>query len=1520
MPIDIDLHAIRPWRNSKNGGFEELCCQLASLEPPTPKATFVRKEGAGGDAGVECYWTLEDGSEYGWQVKYLPELGNSQWQQIDDSVKVALDKHPELIRYMVCLPIDLPDRRQKGQTSLKAKWDARVKKWSGWAAKKGMSVEFIYWGTHELGERLTRDDPHYSGRTLYWFNTKILTAEWFRQKFERARVNVGERYTPELNVELPIAKLFDGLARTPAFASEIQALRRAWHEAISVARRYLKEIDDEVALRALQADLDAAAGCLSTLLDNCLPDIVASFAIEELTKACDDTQEKLYACEEWLRASRSREDDPTLKKKTERLKDVRYAMSRFYGPLSDIKEFFQTHRVHATNSRAVVVLGEAGVGKSHLFCDVAASHTAKGWPALLFLGQQLSYGNPWDSFLSELDLGGQSVEQFLGALDAAAQAVGVRALILIDAINEGSGRELWKDRLLGFLQDISRFPRITVAFSCRSTYSRRLIRSSITEGTLTRVEHRGFAGHEYKAAEIYLGRRGIERPSAPLMAPEFSNPLFLKTCCNALVRLKETVFPKGLRGVTQIFNFFVDSLEEALVERMDIDPSDKIAGRAMKLVADEFATTGQSWMTRDRAKELLETIIPETNYSKSLLFHLIEEGALAADIHYEGSGDNQGIDIIRFAYERFSDHFIAQKLLNDHFDSNQPRRVFHPDAPLGKLVTGNLRWRFGDIIEALSIQVPERCGQELIDLLPPKMREDWWVRQAFINSIIWREPGACGPQTFEWLRRVGPTIGRYVIEETLLKVTTEPGHPFNADMLHRNLMRHPMPDRDAFWSIYLATHFYREDDGSEESIIRTLIKWAWEAEKSAVEDERIRLCAVALAWFLTTSHRIVRDQSTKALVGLLKDRPQIMRGLLTQFREVDDPYLSERLYAAAYGVALHCRDTAELSLLAQGVYELIFAGGDLPPHVLWRDYARGIIEAVVHQHCLPDIIDLDRVRPPYRSPWPLKISTEEELKAYDEKGSGQIRFSVIGQDFGTYVIGPEVSAWSETSLLAPRPITEQELFDSFFQRIEERNDQSQIAACKRMLKAIAALRKYAPFLLSELVTGDASPKDEKKAAIKILKTKRENAIQAFVNTLSPDEQETFLRYIKHHLCEGWRCNGPGTHAVMFDTNKAKRWICKRAYDFGWTIERFGDFERDYGHSADRSPPGIERMGKKYQWLALHEFLSRQSDNLYLLGRWGNEVSIQFQGPWQLGCRDIDPSLLVRHTQDKPFAKWPDPVWWRPFGVIYPDLTTGERVNWLWSKAGFPDIVNLLKVTQPKSGRKWFVLDSFSWWLEGRDEYSPNVPPWRDTWTRIQSCLVARSDGDKLKKFLSGKDRRDYHEFNADRADSKFFIGEYPWHPACAGMGADWVPASEGFRGLPVPILIPTLIYQCEIGTRDHSIEETINLKVPSPWLVKEMNLRLTDGHQLSYVDAAGRGVFFDPSVGEPGPSAALVDRDKFLALLEANNLTILWVIGGEKGLYGHHGDKFYGRQILGAVYYWDGSQIVGKRWITEERP
>jgi len=94
---ELNFSNIRNHDGSSDNGFEELVCQLAHLSPPENADYFVRKDGAGGDAGVECYWKLNDGSEHAWQAKYfLNSLESNQWSQISKSVKTALEKHPNL--------------------------------------------------------------------------------------------------------------------------------------------------------------------------------------------------------------------------------------------------------------------------------------------------------------------------------------------------------------------------------------------------------------------------------------------------------------------------------------------------------------------------------------------------------------------------------------------------------------------------------------------------------------------------------------------------------------------------------------------------------------------------------------------------------------------------------------------------------------------------------------------------------------------------------------------------------------------------------------------------------------------------------------------------------------------------------------------------------------------------------------------------------------------------------------------------------------------------------------------------------------------------------------------------------------------------------------------------------------------------------------------------------------------------------------------------------------------------------
>jgi hypothetical protein len=90
------------------------------------------------------------------------------------------------------------------------------------------------------------DDPLYAGRVRYWFDHTLLDASWFKQRFAEARMDLGERYTPETNVDLPIRRTLLAFGRDPVVQKEIDnwlnKLEEARYRAIdSLDRRVSQE-------------------------------------------------------------------------------------------------------------------------------------------------------------------------------------------------------------------------------------------------------------------------------------------------------------------------------------------------------------------------------------------------------------------------------------------------------------------------------------------------------------------------------------------------------------------------------------------------------------------------------------------------------------------------------------------------------------------------------------------------------------------------------------------------------------------------------------------------------------------------------------------------------------------------------------------------------------------------------------------------------------------------------------------------------------------------------------------------------------------------------------------------------------------------------------------------------------------------------------------------------------------------------------------------------------------------------
>ena len=182
---DIDFRNIRPLV-SEQSGFEEFCCQLARRDSEVPTGSrFVRLRGEGGDGGVECYWVLKNGDEWGYQAKLHFALRKSQ---IEGSIRTAIDVHPRLKRYTVCLPFDLTGqtgrkRKQGGAARGEMqKWDQYVAEWRKIAASRDLDLDIRLWTKSELRDRLLRAD-NVAGRLRFWFgNLSLFDPNWFSRQ------------------------------------------------------------------------------------------------------------------------------------------------------------------------------------------------------------------------------------------------------------------------------------------------------------------------------------------------------------------------------------------------------------------------------------------------------------------------------------------------------------------------------------------------------------------------------------------------------------------------------------------------------------------------------------------------------------------------------------------------------------------------------------------------------------------------------------------------------------------------------------------------------------------------------------------------------------------------------------------------------------------------------------------------------------------------------------------------------------------------------------------------------------------------------------------------------------------------------------------------------------------------------------------------------------------------------------------------------------------------------------------
>lgn len=1213
-------------------------------------------------------------------------------------------------------------------------------------------------------------------------NHKLPLPEWLERHARRVEHDAGPRYTREAHVDSEVSQVFDWLLARP----------KAIHALDSMLSEIWQKLDDP-GFAPFKPDLQRIA---SALRED--PRWATPPDFDLIAHTLDQLEDKAWELEH------AAESGPPSSSTSDQYRRYRFTQVAVHA--RDALHLLRDYASFAQN-RVLLLTGPAGQGKTHTLVHEIRRELASGGIAVGVLAQTLSDSGDLRSALLQFWGHAGSFDGFLDAIENAAAQNGQRALIVVDALNETPNRARWKNELNGIVRQVLERPHLALALSVRSDYRLHVLPDIASGHTALWVEHghMGFAGIEPNALLAYCAHYGVTAPVAPPIG-ELGNPLYVQLLVKSLQG--RSTPSHWLPSWLEVWTAWIDRLEADARGRLTVDPSrSQPVRRCLNKLAATMIASGRFRLSRVKADEIAHT----TTGVNGLVGLLCSAGALIDRVEDDD-------DIVEFGFERLSDTFFADRLLDRLFADKS--EVSERRAALAAALssTGELRAlgtpghseepladRRSGLLEALCLAAPARIGVELPELIPVEAPDSQgWImpdaelRDAFTDSLRWR----CRPDEFAgdrlslWrtYRRRGAHLSTAADLDELIRLALIPGHPFALEhVLHPRLMRRrSVGARDAIWSVELASLW--RDDGSNLSV---LIRWASESNLTGLHADTALSAARLLAWVCATSQQTLREHATRGLTRVLVACPEVLAKTLSDFLAVNDDYVLESVLTATWGVMIDGRHPDICAPAARQVHDGIF-GGDSPRcHLTIRHYARGIVETACERNWLCDV-DLSRVRPPYRSTLPLdQVPSESELRALDaSSGFCSIVGSALGHDFYWYVMGATSGG---------KPFSSQPLPHSS-----------------------EPVRAY----------GDGQPEASRRALSGIF------------------DIPLAARFVV------WNCNRLGWTADRFNE-----------FDTGSEVRGQSRMER-----AGRT----ERIGKKYQWISWQTMLAFLADNYQMTPealRGPRQYDTPHQIGY---IEVLDPSRWLGLPARPAAVSSNDHVWQVPSLPRWPTTDDDLRNWGASETFDLPavDVISHAPTLPVQWGEgHWMCVAAEHTWSSPAmpGVWGLNQERDADIWWQLTPALIQSADlpglldaleRPKVQRKLMGIGRIDLE------SDWNLQLAEWP------GVGGSFDRGLEdgGHSGHDAWLPVPWMYLTGTCGDPDRR-DEHGPVILPWPRLFRDWGLQLDLEHG---VVRHGDAVVFGLAGWVMGEDALFARRHVLVDLLAKNGLSLVWWLRGER--------------------------------------
>lgn len=1208
-----------------------------------------------------------------------------------------------------------------------------------------------------------------------FFQQHNLSEEWFDNNFNTVADTLGPRYNRDFNVETEAGKLLDIFLLTENGIASLNETKNNWIDSLQV---YSEKCFDSSILLAIKSKWeDIVDYSLNTNIDTWRESIssVQEFIIPLIVKALDEIN----------KSDVSKTDEKIRNQKINNL----YSLKSFAE-----QNLFEFEGQLITN-QVLCLCGEAGSGKTQLMAHTVNSLLRNKSAAVLCTGgSYLESRKIEEQIMSYLGLD-YSFEDFVCVLEGLDVLNNSYSYIFIDAINESTNIEVWKNGLVSITNAISRFKHIKFVFSLRSGYENLIlcdnIKTKIDNNEICQIIHRGFETNATDAIKQFFNYYNIPFQSSDFLRSELTNPLFLKLYCENK--------PEKNCDIFTLFDTLIKNSNAEICTYLN-QPSDDNLVRSLLFELGEIMLKHGRFFVRTDLYGLSFWDTYGLTSQKLKFVSLLEKNGIIIRSAYWGE------EKYSLGYNLLEDYICAKIIINKFPDKDSLKMYVYDEL---------LAIRDGAIQKYTNIEVficvcslyAEKYHEECIDIID-SVTEKIDIVEPYIKSFAVRKAEAINSAFFkDYIVRNQKYYDFKVLMEVLIDNSIKANHPLNVEFLHDFFIKQTLPVRDIIWTTYINGCW------NEDNRIYQIVDFYWSGESLDISEEQTKLLLILFTWLLTSSNRMLRDGVSKAMIEILKQDFSLCKPLLEEFESINDPYVIQRLYGIVFGACMKRRNKEENLFhdLAHYTYKTIFLQDKVYPDILLRDYAKLIIERYCYEY--PDNskdIDIYLITPPYHSD---RIPIIEKCEDYDKADWNGIRAIATSMspdikghyygDFGRYVF--------------------------------------------------------------------------------------QSAIMEFGNI----DMENIYRYAMHYICN----------------------------DLGYKDEYFARYDRQLNGGSRHDEKKVERIGKKYQWIAMYNILARLSDEYPITDTWENK-SHEYCGAWEPFVRDFDPTVNMRIVP-------------QPIPVCFVSKNEDTTLNFIPVSSDIQEIDSWLNKTPPlyEKYKEYFigVADDTSEWValclydtitnsaNNERKYGQGD---QHIWHMAHGYFIKKNELKSITKWLNTKNYMG-RRFPEATDYYQLFNREFTWSDSYENLSfSSWVSVDSSIgeetdaNGTVWEVMPAYMEYTWEKGY-DASQSNTISFQIPCKEIIDYFSLEQGEYDGFFY-DAKGVLVAFDGRLNQCS-SGIVIRRDYLNQFLEGNDYALFWICLGEKQFFlGAPEKQRYSE--WGGVFQYHKNRITGKITNRQDKP